>query len=72
MQHMRKLFAPVFSLRSCQGIGVAVPPSYVEHLAVKYPRVVKGLQAIDRIVATWPGYRVIGDHMLLALERTKA
>ncbi|HSY13510.1 MAG TPA: methyltransferase domain-containing protein [Verrucomicrobiae bacterium] len=72
MRDMRKLFAPAFSLRRYKGIGVAVPPSYVEHLAAKYPRALKGLQAIDRAIATWPGYRAVGDHMLLVLERNKA
>lgn len=67
---VRLKFAPEFVLRKITGVGVTVPPSYVEHLARKYPKVLKTLQRIDRGIAKWPLCRVIGDHTLLALERT--
>lgn len=68
---IRKQFGPMFSLLSCRGIGVSVPPSYLEDLARKHPGVVQSLEAIDRCIAGWPVCRVIGDHMLLALERNQ-
>lgn len=70
MRGIQKQFRPFFRLRGCKGIGVAVPPSYVEHVARRYPRALKGLIAIDRIVAAWPVFRVVGDHMLLLFERS--
>ena len=48
MRDIRRNVRPFFRLRSCKGIGVAVPPSYVEHLARRYPRALEGLIAIDR------------------------
>ena len=36
---LRKMFSPFFALRSWSGVGVAVPPSYLEHLARRYPEV---------------------------------
>lgn len=70
MRSIKKLFQPWFRLRGCKGIGVAVPPSYVEHMARKYPRALNALMTIDHRIATWPVFRVIGDHMLLELERS--
>ncbi len=70
MRDVQEKFRPLFRLLGCKGIGVTVPPSYVEHVARKYPTALAGLMAIDRIVATWPVFRVTGDHMLLTLERS--
>jgi SAM-dependent methyltransferase len=70
LRDMRRVFAPGFALRSIRGVGVTVPPSYVEHLARRYPRVLRAFQDIDRVIADWPVCRVIGDHLLLVLERT--
>jgi ubiquinone/menaquinone biosynthesis C-methylase UbiE len=67
-----RMFRPFFALRARKGIGVAVPPSYVEALARKHPRTLRTLQAFDRQVAAWPVCRSIGDHTLLVLERTRA
>jgi ubiquinone/menaquinone biosynthesis C-methylase UbiE len=71
MRDIEKQFRPFFRLRGCKGIGITVPPSYVEHVARKYPRALNGLMAIDRTLAAWPVFRVIGDHMLLTLERSE-
>jgi 2-polyprenyl-3-methyl-5-hydroxy-6-metoxy-1,4-benzoquinol methylase len=67
---LRKLFSPFFCLHGWTGIGVAVPPSYLEHLARRYPSVLHRLCAIDKTICTWPLFRGIGDHVLLFFERT--
>ena len=69
---IRRLFSPAFLLRKHKAVGFAVPPSYVEHLARKHPHLLRKLAAIDRILASCPLVRVLGDHMLLVLERTNA
>jgi len=66
---LRSAFEPVFRIVSVTGIGVAVPPSYVESWMASHPRLLKLLEAIDETVRTWPGLRVLGDHMLLHLEK---
>jgi len=71
LREMRKLFSPSFLLRSCMGIGVAVPPSYLEPIFCKYPRVLGFLRRIDGSIAHLPLLRTIGDHMLLYLERVE-
>jgi ubiquinone/menaquinone biosynthesis C-methylase UbiE len=69
LRAVKRMFAPYFLLRSCTGIGVAVPPSYLEPLACKYPMALSLLRAIDRSIARLPGFRTMGDHMLLYFER---
>jgi ubiquinone/menaquinone biosynthesis C-methylase UbiE len=71
LRAIKKMFAPYFLLRSCTGIGVAVPPSYLEPLVCKYPRALSLLRAIDRGIARLPWFRTIGDHMLLRFERVE-
>jgi len=64
-------FTPAFVLRSRTGVGITVPPSYLEHVARKHPTVLSRLQALDRIIAGWPLCRALGDHTLVVLERNK-
>lgn len=65
MQSLR----PAFRLISVTGIGVAVPPSYMEDWVRQHPRLLRLCEAADRVLGRWPGLRVLGDHMLLHLER---
>jgi hypothetical protein len=69
LREVRRLFSPSFLMRSCTGIGVAVPPSYLEPVFRNYPRVLGLLRLIDKGVAHLPLFRTIGDHMLLCFER---
>jgi SAM-dependent methyltransferase len=66
-----RAFQPVFRLRSITGIAITVPPSYLESWARRNPRLVRMCGAVDRLVCQWPGIRVLGDHMLLHLERAR-
>lgn len=69
LRHLRALFVP-FALRSCTGIGIMVPPSYLEPWARKHPQLISALSRIDRALCNLPVFRVIGDHMLLHFEKT--
>jgi SAM-dependent methyltransferase len=60
---------PMFRLRSVTGIGIAVPPSYMESWVNRNPSVFRLCELIDRHICHWPVARVLGDHMLLQLER---
>jgi hypothetical protein len=72
LSEVRKLFSPSFLMRSCTGIGVAVPPSYLEPIFRKYPRMLGLLRRIDAGISHLPLFRTIGDHMLLRFERVEA
>jgi ubiquinone/menaquinone biosynthesis C-methylase UbiE len=69
VKQLRHAFAPEFRLLSTTGIAIAVPPSYVESWIARWPRLLRILHAIDEVVRSWPGVRVLGDHMLLHLEK---
>jgi ubiquinone/menaquinone biosynthesis C-methylase UbiE len=69
LREIRRSFSPWFRLRSIKGIGVTVPPSYLEKFVHDRPRFLACLRAIDRRTAHLPLVRVLGDHMLLHFER---
>jgi SAM-dependent methyltransferase len=71
LRQIRRSFSPFFRLRSCTGIGVTVPPSYLEPLIRKYPGVLGLLRRIDKGISRLPWFRTIGDHMLLHFERVE-
>ena len=71
LRAVKRMFAPSFLLRSCRGIGIAVPSSYLEPMIRKYPRVLSVLRLIDRVISRLPWFRTIGDHMLLCFERVE-
>lgn len=67
-----EVFAPSFTLRSVQAIGLLVPPSYVEQAASRHPRLLKTAKRLDHTLATLPVLNELGDHVLLEFERTFA
>ena len=69
LRSVAKTFDPYFRLRSATGVGVVVPPSYMEKWATENSRLLGLCIAIDRLIRGLPGIRVLGDHMLLHLER---
>jgi SAM-dependent methyltransferase len=71
VRKLQQLFAPSFVLRSCMGVGITVPPSYAEVWIRSYPKLLRLLCAIDRIIFTLPVFRVLGDHVLLHFERVQ-
>ena len=62
-------FAPGFTLRKFKGVGIAVPPSNMEHWAGKYPGVIRGLSNVDRMISEIPGLRSLGGAVLFEFER---
>lgn len=71
LRAVKEMFSPYFRLRSCTGIGVAVPPSYLEPIARRYPGLLGRLRLIDKMICRLPWFRTIGDHMLIHFERVE-
>ena len=44
----------------------------VESWIRSYPQLLGFLRAVDKAISPLPGFRVIGDHMLLRFERVQA
>jgi ubiquinone/menaquinone biosynthesis C-methylase UbiE len=59
-------FGGDFALTGWYGIGLCVPPSYVEGF---YDNTIARLAAIDRRIAHWPLLRSLADHRLLIFKR---
>jgi hypothetical protein len=72
LRKLRCIFSLDFNLRLCRGVGIFVPPSYVESWACRHPRTLRMLESIDRLICDLPGFRVVGDHFLLCFERRDA
>jgi SAM-dependent methyltransferase len=68
---LQTLFSSSFILRSCTGVGVTVPPSYVEPSIRNHPKLLSMLRTIDRLISKRPVFRVLGDHVLLHFERVQ-
>lgn len=68
---IRQCFAGQFRLVSWQGVGIAVPPSYLEPWAARFARLFKFAANIDLLLGRCPGFRSLADHVVLVLERVE-
>ena len=70
VRSLTRTFAPEFRLKAVRGIGVSVPPSYLEPLAHRFPRTFALQRRIDPALGKCPGIRSLADHILLRFEHT--
>jgi SAM-dependent methyltransferase len=63
-----RALSPYFKLRRVRGIGVTVPPSAAEPWISRFPRLIRALEAADRVLSAPLAY--LADHVLLQFERT--
>jgi ubiquinone/menaquinone biosynthesis C-methylase UbiE len=63
-------FSPGFKLRKWKGIGITVPPSYMDHWALRFPAITASLNHVDRLIGNAPVFRSLGGCILLEFERT--
>jgi len=69
VQDLRRAFRPYFRLRHWRGVGVSVPPTYLERQAGRYPGIMRVLERVDPYLGCTPLVRTLADHLLLTLER---
>jgi hypothetical protein len=69
-KEITRSLAPEFRLRKWKGIGIALPPSYMEHWARRFPQVMRGLAPVDRVIGRLPLLRGMANLILLSFERT--
>ncbi len=62
-------FAPRFRLVRWKGVGIAVPPSYLESYAVRFQRLFRLAAMLDPILGGCPGFRAMADHVVMIFER---
>ena len=71
VREMARIFAPDFVLRRSRGVGIAVPPSYMEPWARRFPKVTKLLARVDDWIDRRPLFRNLGDCILLEFSRAE-
>jgi ubiquinone/menaquinone biosynthesis C-methylase UbiE len=71
VREMTRIMSPGFRLRRWGGVGIAVPPTYTENRMRHFPRVIRGLASIDRLIGGLPLFRRMADCVLLEFECVK-
>ncbi len=67
---LRAALGPELVLRSIEGVGVAIPPPYLEPRWQKLPKPIRGIVTrLDTMLAPWPPFNRVGDHVLLQFEK---
>lgn len=69
LRSLSQAFSPEFSLESVKGIGVTVPPSYMESAVKKFPGLLRTAVSADSVLAHCPGIRLLADHILIKFRR---
>jgi 2-polyprenyl-3-methyl-5-hydroxy-6-metoxy-1,4-benzoquinol methylase len=72
VRELVRIFAPEFRLKTRGGVGVAVPPTYLEPCAQRFPHALRLAEDADRFLGHCPVLRGLADHILLTLERANA
>ena len=66
---LARALATHFRLTAIKGVGILVPPSYLEFWAERCPRLLRSAAHADAVLESCPGVRLLGDHVLLTLQR---
>jgi len=69
VSRLRRTFAPSFRLLRWKGVGVAIPPSYLEPVASRFPRALSLAAKAEAPLGCCPLVRAMADHVLLTFER---
>jgi SAM-dependent methyltransferase len=69
VEKIASVFDPDFRLKRWEGLGIAVPPSYMDHWARRLPRATKALGAVDWLIGQLPLFRGLANGVLLEFER---
>jgi len=71
-EFLRPFAAAGFDVDDVRGLGVFVPPPYMQAFAERHAALVDRLQRLDDLLAGLPGLRALGDHFLVALEKRRS
>jgi SAM-dependent methyltransferase len=59
-----------FTRIALRGLGVLVPPPYMQAFSDRHRTLVACLQRLEDLTASWPGFRACGDHFLIGLRKS--
>jgi ubiquinone/menaquinone biosynthesis C-methylase UbiE len=66
-----RIFSPEFNLKAWKGVGITIPPSYLEEVVNRYPWCVRWMRRADSFLENTPIARGLADHVLLTFERAR-
>lgn len=69
VRSLARTFSPEFRLKTVKGIGVSVPPSYLEPWISGHKSSFEFCVRADSFLGRCPGIRALADHILLQFER---
>jgi SAM-dependent methyltransferase len=69
LRQILRAFSPWFQAVEIRGIGIAVPPSYLEPWARRSKPAVRFAAKLDAVISQLPLVRGCGDHIVVVLER---
>jgi SAM-dependent methyltransferase len=73
IRELRATFSADVRLRAIEGLGILVPPPYLEPRWQQLPRSLRGaVTTVDGWLAPWPPFNRVGDHVLLHFEKEEA
>jgi hypothetical protein len=68
-----RALAPDVTLAAVEGVGVTIPPPYLESRWQTLPRPMRrAIVAMDGWLAAWPPFNRVGDHVLLQFSKEPA
>src|SRR5579885_3079006 len=67
---LKRALLPDFHLKSQIGLGISVPPSYLESWTGRFPTIFRAAAKIDRSICSFPVFRSLADHVLLTFQRS--
>jgi ubiquinone/menaquinone biosynthesis C-methylase UbiE len=67
---LQRAFSRYFRLKRQIGLGIVVPPSYLESLTTRFPAIFRAAAKVDHSISSFPVFRSLADHALLIFERS--
>lgn len=64
-----EVFSVDFKLRGWKGIGVALPPAFLQRWCIRFPRASQCLHRVDQRIASAPFFRHLGACILFEFEK---
>ena len=66
---VNKMFGEVYSTLSIKGLGISVPPPYLEDFPLKHPRLYLRLLSIEDSIAELRPFRSWSDHFIISVRK---
>lgn len=70
VRRFKQALSPYFQIKKRIGVGIAVPPSYLNSLANRFVPFLNFAKGLDRAVCGLPMFRSVADHTLMVFERS--